>query len=124
MNTFYHNSVYKLKIAASQIQDAGLGVYTLEDIPAGACIDEYCGEKQDFGGRYALYIKKHYFINADVWTRPYMAVINDCTFVAPKYKRRKGRRIDITPGANYDSKGNVLKTNCEFRPTNIKNGQL
>ena len=115
MNTFYHNSVFKLKIAESQIQGAGLGVYTLEDIPAGAYIDEYTGDKQEFGGRYALFIKKYYFINAEVWPRPYMAVINDCTFVSPKYKRRKGRRIDITPPAQYDAKGNILITNCEFR---------
>ena len=115
MNTFFHTSAFALKIAESQIQGAGLGVYTLEDIPAGALVDEYRGERQDYGGRYVLYIKKNYYINADVWPRPYMAFINDCTFVAPKYKRRKGRRIDITPAAQYDSKGNVLTTNCEFR---------
>ena len=53
MNTFYHNSVFKLKIAESIIQGADLGVYTLEDIPAGAYIDECTGDKQEFGGYYA-----------------------------------------------------------------------
>jgi len=119
MDTFVHNSAYALKIAESQICGAGLGVYALEDIPAGACIDEYTGERQDFGGHYALFIKKHYYINAEVWPRPYMAVINDCTFVAPKYKRRKGQRIDITPPAQYDSKGHLLTINCEFKTCDI-----
>jgi len=115
METFFHNSPYTLKIAQSQIPEAGFGVYTLEDIPSGARIDEYTGDLQSYGGRYALFVKKNVFINAEVYPRPYMGIINDCTFVAPKYKRRKGRRIDITPPANYDPKGNVLITNCEFK---------
>jgi uncharacterized protein len=119
MNTFYNNSSFRLKIAESQIPNAGLGVYTLEDIPAGTRIDEYCGHIQDHGGNYALQIKKNYFINADVWPRPYMGIINDCSFIATKYKKKKGRRIDITPGAYYDSHGNILRTNCEFRVCEI-----
>jgi len=120
MNTFYHNSKFALKLDKSQIPDAGLGVYTLEQIPAGALIDEYCGHKQDCGGNYALQVKKGLFINADVWPRCYMGILNDCTFIAPKYKRKKGRRIDITPAAYYDSAGNILKPNCEFRVCEVE----
>lgn len=115
MNTFYNNSAFPLKIDKSQIPDAGLGVFTLEHIAAGVCIGEYEGRIQDHGGHYALMIEKGRYVNAEVWPRPYTGIINDCSFIATKYKRRKGRRIDITPAAYYDSKGNILTTNCEFR---------
>lgn len=115
MNTFYNNCVFSLRLGTSQIPESGLGVYTLEPIQAGACIGEYEGRIQDHGGNYALQIRKGLFVDGDVWPRPYTAVLNDCSFIATKYKRRKGRRIDITPAAYYDSKGNILITNCEFR---------
>jgi hypothetical protein len=41
--------------------------------------------------------------------------IENVQYIATQYKRRKGRRIDITPGSYYDSKGQPLKINCEFR---------
>ena len=44
-----------------------------------------------------------------------MGIINDCSYVAPVYKRKKGRKIDMTPDAYYDKEGNKLVVNCEFR---------
>ncbi len=113
---YFHNSAFALRVAPSQIPDAGLGVYTDSDIPAGACIDEYTGDYKSFGGAYALQIRPGLNIDGAVWPRSYMAIINDCTYIAPRYKKRKGRRIDITPAAYYDAGGTqVLAVNCEFR---------
>lgn len=114
-NTYYHNSTHSLRIGPSQIPGAGLGVYTDSHIAAGELIDEYAGVLRDHGGSYSLLILPGLYVDACVWPRPYMGIINDCTFVAPKYKRKKGRRIDMTPDAYYDSSGRRLEVNCEFR---------
>lgn len=113
--TYFHNSSFALRIAPSQIPGAGLGVYTDSPIPPNTLIDEYTGTYKDHGGLYALNIKPGLFIDADVWPRPYMGIINDCSFIATKYKRKKGRRIDITPAAYYSTTGAPLQINCEFR---------
>lgn len=113
--TYYHNSTYNLEIKKSQIPNAGLGVYTRSFIPAETLIDEYAGELRDHGGLYALQIMPGLFVDAFVWPRPYMGIINDCSFVAPVYKRKKGRRIDITPDAYYDERGDKLIVNCYFK---------
>jgi hypothetical protein len=113
--TYYHNSPYNLRIGQSQIPNAGLGVYTDTFIPAGSRIDEYTGILRDHGGLYALQIYPGLFVDASVWPRCYMGIINDCTYIAPCYKKKKGRRIDMTPAAYYDSSGNVLEINCEFK---------
>jgi hypothetical protein len=114
-NTYTHTSKYALRIAPSQIPGAGFGVFTDTEIPADSLIDEYTGTYKDHGGLYALELGPKLYIDADVWPRCYMGIINDCSYIAPQYKRRKGRRIDITPGTYYDSKGQPLKINCEFR---------
>lgn len=114
-STFFHTSAHALRVAPSQIPDAGLGVYTDSPIAAGACVDEYTGVFKSYGGAYTLQIRPGLNIDAAVWPRPYMAIINDCTYIAPKYKKRKSRKIDITPAAYYDAAGRVLTTNCEFR---------
>jgi hypothetical protein len=113
--TYYHNSEFSLCLATSQIPNSGLGVYTDSFIPANTLIDEYTGMLRDHGGLYALQLIPGLFVDASVWPRCYMGIINDCTYIAPVYKKKKKHRIDITPAAYYDITGNVLKTNCEFR---------
>ena len=113
--TYYHNSNYDLYLDTSHIPNAGLGVFTKSFIAKGELIDEYCGMLRDHGGHYALQIIPGLFIDASIWPRCYMGIINDCSYVAPVYKRKKGRRIDMTPDAYYDEKGNKLVVNCEFR---------
>lgn len=113
--TYYHKSIYDLRLAQSQIPNAGLGVYTDSFIPADTLIDEYAGDLSKYGGSYALYILPGLFIDASVWPRCYMGIINDCTYITPKYKKKKKKRIDITPEAYYDSSGIILTINCEFR---------
>lgn len=114
MGDYYHASPYALRLAPSQIPNAGLGVFTDSPIPAGARIDEYCGILQNHGGPYALELRPGLVIDAGVWPRCYMAILNDCTYIAPCFLRRKKRRIDVTPAAYYDATGRVLTTNCEF----------
>jgi hypothetical protein len=113
--TYYHNSIYDLHLDTSQIPNAGLGVFTKSFIPKDSLIDEYYGMLRDHGGNYSLLVVPGVYIDASFWPRCYMGIINDCTFVAPVYKRKKGRRIDLTPDAYYDEKGNKLVVNCEFR---------
>lgn len=112
---YYHNSKYDLHLDTSQIPNAGLGVFTKSLIKKDSLIDEYCGLLRDHGGLYALQIIHGLFVDAAVWPRCYMGIINDCSYVTPVYKRKKGRKIDMTPDAYYDKEGNKLVVNCEFR---------
>jgi hypothetical protein len=113
--TYYHKSIYDLRLAQSQIPNAGLGVYTDSFIPANTLIDEYTGMLRDHGGLYALQLIPGLFIDASIWPRCYMGIINDCTYIASVYKKKKKKRIDMTPAAYYDASGKVLTSNCEFR---------
>jgi hypothetical protein len=118
MNTvsYYHNSTYNLYLSKSQIPEAGLGVFTKDFIPAGTYIDEYYGDIYSFnpGGFYVLEVKPDYYIDANNYPRCYMAMINDCGFIAKKIIRKKKRKIDITPDAYYDKNNNKLVINCKF----------
>lgn len=113
-NTYFHTSPFVLRLGPSQIPNAGFGVFTDSPIPAGARIDEYHGLVRDHGGLYALQIYPGCTIDGSVWPRCYMAILNDCSYIAPQYIRRKKRRIDVTPAAYYDAAGTVLTVNCEF----------
>lgn len=112
--SYFHTSPFSLRLAPSQIPHAGLGVFTDSNIPAGARIDEYCGMLRDHGGAYALEVRSGLVIDGGVWPRCYMAMLNDCSYIAPVYIRRKKRRIDVTPAVYYDASGRVLSVNCEF----------
>ena len=116
IESYYHNSQYNLYLEKSQIPDAGLGVFTKDFIPAGTCIDEYYGDIYTFnpGGFYVLEVMPNYYIDAYNYPRCYMAMINDCGFVAKKIIRKKKRKINITPDAYYDKNNNKLMTNCVF----------
>lgn len=113
---YYHNSKFNLYLDTSQIENAGLGVWTREFINANTYIDDYCGLITSFnsGGSYVLEITKHYYINGDVNPRHYMAMINDCSYVSPKIVRRKKKIIDMTPPCNYGKDGRALENNCIF----------
>ena len=113
-SNYFHNSPFALRIGPSQIGGSGFGVYTDEFIPASSCIDEYTGIEQTYGGNYALEIIENFIINGDTWPRSYMSMINDCTHVVKRYKKKGRRRIDKTPDGNYDSAGNKLTVNCAF----------
>jgi SET domain-containing protein len=116
INKYFHNSPYNLYLTNSQIPDSGLGVFTKDFIPAGSCIDEYSGDVYFFnpGGFYVLEVNEKYYIDANNYPRCFMAMINDCGFIAKKKIRKKKRKIDITPDAYYDKNNNKLVINCEF----------
>jgi hypothetical protein len=113
---YYHTSPFRLYIATSNIKEAQLGVFTEEFIPPNTYIDEYKGDIFSFpkGGPYVLEINEHYCIDAFNYPRCFAAMINDCSYVAKKYKRKKRRKIDITPDAHYDKHNNKLEINCKF----------
>jgi SET domain-containing protein len=43
-----------------------------------------------------------------------MGMINDASYIPRKIIRKKKKKIDITPDANYDVNNNKLINNCEF----------
>ena len=113
---YYYNSSFQLRLASSQIPKAGLGVFACEDIPAGTCIDEYTGEvlSSNRVSNYALEVRPDCFIDACELPRCYMAMINDCSYIARRVIRRKKRWVTITPKAYHDLYGRQLLINCEF----------
>lgn len=115
-NQFYHNSKFNLVIDKSQIPNAGLGVYTLDFIPKNTLIDEYYGRlsTHSIGGEYVLYIDEKNCVDAFDFPRCFMAMINDCSFIPRKFKKKKGKRRDITPKEYLDKNNQILKINCFF----------
>ena len=113
---YYYNSSFQLYLADSQVPNAGIGVFTKEIIPAGVCIDEYTGEVLSSNriSNYALEVRADCFIDACELPRCYMAMINDCSYIARRVIRRKKRWITITPNAYYGKDGRRLIINCEF----------
>ena len=113
---YYNNSIFDLYLAKSQIEKAGLGVWTRDFIPKNTFIDEYTGivSNRNFGTDYTLEITKNYYIDAEPFPRCFMAMMNDCSYIAPKKIKRKKKVIDITPIANYNSSGEPLEINCVF----------
>ena len=121
MNNYYHKSLFNLKIDKSQIPDAGLGVYTLEPIPKDTLIDEYFGQLFTYpiGGSYILQIDDRHCIDAINYPRCYMAMINDCSFIPKKTKKKKGKKINITPKEYYGENNQILEINCIFKIDSI-----
>jgi len=113
---YYYNSPFQLYLAASQVPKAGIGVFARETIPAGSCIDEYTGEvlSSNRVSDYVLEVRPDCFIDACELPRCYMAMINDCSYIARRVIRRKKRWVTITPNAYYDLYGRQLLINCEF----------
>jgi len=114
--SYFHNSSYQLYLAPSHIPKAGNGVFTRETIPTGSIIDEYtgtvCSSKR--GGGYAFEVREDYIIDARDFPRCYMAMLNDCSYIARSKIRRKKRWVDTTPDGYYDTEGNRLFVNCKF----------
>jgi SET domain len=76
--SFFHTSIYNLEVRTSTIPDAGLGVFTNEDIIACEHIDFYTGDRMSFPiSKYYFQIKDGNGIDAGSYPRCYMAMIND-----------------------------------------------
>jgi SET domain-containing protein len=93
---YYTNSKFKLEIKPSNITAAGLGVFTLEDIPNDTFIDTYDGEymttssklsKTDYYGHklrrmihslYYIEVEKDIGIDATSYPRCFISMVNDC----------------------------------------------
>jgi hypothetical protein len=89
--SYFHHSAFSLVIKDSLIPNAGLGVYTLESIPHGSCIDNYVGMKCKYPlSFYFIECDENGGIDAGTYPRCYMAMLNDV----------------------YQSE---YKVNCEFR---------
>lgn len=117
MDSYIHTSAYALYVAPSQIPAAGLGVYTRDFIARNQRIDEYTGTvcSSNYGGGYVVMASPGVYIDAKLLPRCYMAMINDCSYIAPQYVRKKKTRIDVTPAAYYSAAGTPLTINCEFQ---------
>jgi len=113
---YYYNSSFQLRLAPSQVPNAGLGVFTREDIPADSCIDEYTGEvlSSNRVSNYSVEVRPDCFVDACELPRCYMAMINDCSYIARRVIRRKKRWVDITPKAYFGKDNHPLVTNCKF----------
>jgi len=112
---YYHTSRFNLYLEQSQLANSGLGVFTKEFIPANTLVDEYYGTETTFGGgSYVLQIKPGYNIDALGFPRCFMGMINDASFVPKKNIRKKKKKINKTPDANYDVNNIKLINNCEF----------
>ena len=76
--SYYHTSPYTLDIRKSTITNAGLGVFTVKDIPAGAYIDMYTGDLLSIAtSLYYFQIDDGIGIDAGSYPRCYMAMLND-----------------------------------------------
>ncbi len=120
---YYHHSSFNLYLSQSQIPNAGLGVYTRDHIPPNTLIDGYFGIELNvnMGGDYNLRINDNSYIDASDFPRCYMAMINDCEFIAKKVIKKNKKNIDITPKYNLDANNNPLVTNCKFITDSINN---
>jgi hypothetical protein len=114
---YYHDSVYDLYLAESQIKNAGLGVWTRETIVANSYIDDYDGQVYTYnpGGSYILEITDKFYIDGEVYPRSYTAMLNDASYVSPVIVRKKKKKVNLTPKYNYDKNGAPLVNNCIFR---------
>ena len=76
---YYNNSTYKLKVDKSYIENAGKGVFTLEQIPSKSFIGYYEGDMVEYinCGLYYFSINDCCGINAISFPRCYMAMLND-----------------------------------------------
>ena len=76
--TYFHNSAFCLEIKQSQINGAGMGVYTLDFIPNHSFIDYYIGDFCKYPlSKYFIEIDHNFGIDAGQFPRCYMAMIND-----------------------------------------------
>ena len=79
-NNYYNNSIFDLKIDLSNIQQAGLGVFALENIPKNCFIAYYEGKiinNNPINSEYYFEINEQNGIDAADFPRCYMAMIND-----------------------------------------------
>ena len=76
---FFHNSRFNLSIRNSNITFAGKGVFTEDFIPVNTFIDLYLGDICFYArcGSYFVEIDETCGINAILFPRCYMAMIND-----------------------------------------------
>jgi SET domain-containing protein len=89
---YYHNSSFNLNILKSLIENAGYGVFTQDKIPNNTFIDRYEGDIKYFvkTGEYYFAINDNIGIDAFLYPRCYMAMIND-------------------------AKGSIFSNNCDFK---------
>ena len=123
MQKYYHGSLFNIYLDTSNIPNGGLGVFTKDYIPPNTIVDEYKGDvySNQVRGSYVLEVSPTCHIDAQDFPRCYMGMLNDCSFVAKQYIRKKKRKIDITPDAYYDVHKNRLSINCEFVTDEVNN---
>lgn len=95
---YYNNSNFNLQIKKSLILNAGLGVFTLEKIPAKTYIGNYEGKKsRNKTGIYFFELTDKIGIDAIDYPRSYIAMINDsykseqkinCEFIVDEKKQK------------------------------------
>uniref|UniRef100_A0A6C0KCC6 SET domain-containing protein n=1 Tax=viral metagenome TaxID=1070528 RepID=A0A6C0KCC6_9ZZZZ len=102
--SYYHNSAFQLEIKVSTITGAGLGVFTVDNIPENTFIDYYTGDYFCIPtSRYYFSINDTLGIDAGSYPRCYMGMINDNS-IAVAYKKKRGDKKSIDETRN----------NCKF----------
>jgi len=41
-------------------------------------------------------------------------MLNDCDYICKQFKKKRNKKIDVTPKVYYDKFNNKLVTNCQF----------
>lgn len=107
MDEYYNNTEWALSVRESGIPDAGMGLYTEEDIPACSYIGTYEGvltKDTNMLSSYSFEVSPRYFIDAREFPRCYIAMVNDarnssftynCEFRMRNKREIKNRRIEL-----------------------------
>ena len=77
---YYNNTAYDLELKPSQIEGAGLGVYSKQFIPAETFLGYYEGHwnhDPKTASNYSYYINSRTLIDIDLTDIPYTAMFND-----------------------------------------------
>jgi len=77
---YYNNTFFDLKLAPSQIENSGLGVYSCQYIPKDSFIGYYEGvwnHLMKTASNYSYYINYRTVIDIDPLNKPYTCMFND-----------------------------------------------
>lgn len=77
---YYNNTPFQLEVRVSQIENGGLGIFSLQWIPTGSFIGYYEGFWQHNpkeASNYSYYINSKTLIDIDPLNRPYTCMFND-----------------------------------------------
>ena len=99
---YYNNTKFALELKDSQIENAGIGLFTKEKIKKNRLIGYYGGEllkvkNENYDPDYSIEINNRYVIDGSKYPRPFTSMMNDahkskfsnnCEFIVDLAKKR------------------------------------